>query len=120
MRAARSASSVRTRPPGGPPRLLYVLIVMTSAPSASGFGHTPPAMRPHTCAASKSTRAPTRSAIARIAATGCGSRLRLPPIVISLGRTRSAIAAKPVEIGGVTLGVDRHLVDVEAEQARDA
>ena len=70
-----------------------MLIDIRCAPWSSGFGHAPPAIIPHTCAASKSTLAPTESAISRTAATGCGVRLRLPPMVISFGRIAWASSA---------------------------
>ena len=50
-----------------------------------GLGQASPAIIPHRCAASNSTFAPTSSAISRIVDTGCGVRLRLPPMVINCG-----------------------------------
>ena len=116
IRSARSARLVSSSPPAGPPRLLYVLIVIMSAPRSSGFGQTRPANIPHACAASNSTAAPTVSAIARTSATGCGNRLRLAPIVINFGRTLFGEFSEAVEIDGEPTSVDRALVDVEPVQ----
>jgi hypothetical protein len=52
-------------------------------------------MMPHWCAASNISAAPTSSAMARAARTGCGQRLSDPPSVMIFGRTFNASARNP-------------------------
>ena len=52
-------------PPRGPPSVLWVVVVTTSAPCATGFGCRPAATRPAKWAMSTISSAPTSSAISR-------------------------------------------------------
>ena len=66
-------------PRWGPKRVLWVLIVMQSAPSRSGSWNKPAPIRPETCAASYATLAPCSLATSDSSFTGLGKRNRLPP-----------------------------------------
>jgi hypothetical protein len=68
-RSAIASSFVTISPPAGPPSDLSVRIVIRCAPWSSGLGQVRPAIMPHWWAASNITCAPTRSAMARTAAT---------------------------------------------------
>jgi hypothetical protein len=86
-----SAAVDRMQPPRGPRRVLWVVNVTMSA-YGTGFGCTPPAMRPATWAASNMNRAPTSSAIWR---NGWGSMMRgyaVAPATIIFGRSAKAMS----------------------------
>ena len=78
-------------PPRGPRSVLCVVNVTTSE-YGTGFGCTPPAIRPAMWAASKRKSAPTSSAISR---NGTGSMIRgyaVAPVTISFGRSHGQVA----------------------------
>ena len=66
-------------PPCGPGNVLWVLPIITSAPSFKGCWNCPPAIRPKTCAPSYMMVAPTSSAASRASLIGCGNKNKLPP-----------------------------------------
>ena len=59
-----SLAFARIRPPRGPRRVLWVVVVVTSA-ICTGLGYSPVATRPATWAMSTNSQAPTASAMSR-------------------------------------------------------
>ncbi|GAQ68275.1 hypothetical protein SsS58_08734 [Streptomyces scabiei] len=82
---ANSLPRARMMPPRGPPRVLWVVEVTTSAYS-TGLGCSPAATRPAKCAMSTHSSAPVSSAIRRNAAKSSCRGYADQPAMITFGR----------------------------------
>ncbi len=77
--------------PRGPRSVLCVVVETTSA-WPNGLGCAPPAISPAMCAMSASRIAPTSRAISAKAGKSMVRGMAVPPAMIILGRSRSAIS----------------------------
>ena len=106
-------------PARGPRRVLWVVMVTTSA-TGTGDGCAPPATSPAMCAASTMSSAPQASAISRNAAKSMMRGYAVAPAMIIFGRCAMATAHFVVVEGlGVAVDAVRHeVVELPAEVHR--